>query len=77
MLVLGEAGTAINDFAHVLYEELLGEFQAAIAIYKGSLKNFFKAIAFQLGISTENEEGKQLTVEQLKEEISVIATAKA
>ncbi|MGB5769195.1 MAG: hypothetical protein WBM32_04890 [Crocosphaera sp.] len=71
LLVLGEAGTGINDFAHALYEELLGEFHCAIAIYKGSLKNFFKAIAFQLDIPIENEEGKQLTVEQLKEEITV------
>jgi DNA polymerase III delta prime subunit len=59
LLVLGEAGTGINDFAHALYEELLGEFSTAIAIYKGSLKNFFMAIAFQLDIPTENENGKQ------------------
>jgi DNA polymerase III delta prime subunit len=71
VLILGEAGTGINDFAHALYEELLGEFSTAIAIYKGSLKNFFKAIAFQLDIPTENEEGKQLTVDLLKEEIAV------
>jgi hypothetical protein len=71
VLVLGEAGTGINDFAHALYEELLGDKHCAIAIYKGSLKNFFKAIAFQLDIPTENEEGKQLTVELLKEEISI------
>lgn len=67
--MLGEAGTGTNDFAQALYEEMLGDFQAAIAIYKGSLKSFFKTIAFQLDIPTENEDGKQLTVDQLKEEI--------
>ncbi len=71
VLVLGEAGTGINDFAHALYGELLGDKHCAIAIYKGSLKNFFKPIAFQLDIPTENEEGKPFTVEQLKEEIGV------
>ncbi|OKH10810.1 hypothetical protein NIES593_22740 [Hydrococcus rivularis NIES-593] len=69
-LVIGEAGIGIIDFAQALYEEMLGEFQAAIAIYKGSLKSFFKTIAFQLDIPTENEDGKQLTVDQLKEEIA-------
>lgn len=69
-LVLGETGSGTNEFAQALYEELLGDKQCAIAIYKGSLKNFFKTIAFQLDIPTENEDGKQLTVEQLKEEIA-------
>ena len=59
------------EVAQSLYEEMVGDFEAAIVIYKGSLRNFFKTIAFQLGIPTENEEGKQLTVEQLKEEILV------
>ena len=70
VIVLGEAGTGTIDFAQSLYEEMLGDFHAAIAIYKGSLKNFFKTIAFQLDIPTENEDGKQLTVDQLKEEIA-------
>jgi hypothetical protein len=70
VLVLGEAGIGTTELAQSLYEEMLGDFHAVIAIYKGSLKNFFKTIAFQLDIPTENEDGKQLTVDQLKEEIA-------
>jgi len=69
VIVLGEAGTGTIDFAQALYEELLGDFTAAIAIYKGSLKSFFKTIAFQLDIPTENEDGKAMNVDALKEEI--------
>lgn len=69
VIVLGEAGMGTLDFAQSLYEELLGDFQSAIAIYKGSLKNFFKTIAFALDIPTENEDGKAMNVEALKEEI--------
>jgi hypothetical protein len=60
----------MSDFAQSIYEELLGDFKTAIAIYKGSAKKFFQTIAFELDIPTENEDGKQLTVEQLKEEIA-------
>jgi hypothetical protein len=60
----------MSDFAQALYEELLGDFKTAIATYKGSAKKFFQTIAFELDIPTENEDGKQLTVEQLKEEIA-------
>jgi hypothetical protein len=79
VIVLGEAGTGTIDFAQSLYEEMLGDFHAAIAIYKGSLKNFFKTVAFQLDIPTTetqfNKNGeptgeKELTVDQLKEEIA-------
>lgn len=78
VLVTGEAGIGTTEFAQALYEEMLGDFQCAIAIYKGSLKNFFKTIAFALDIPTtetqHNKKGdptneKDLTVEQLKEEI--------
>ncbi len=57
--------------AVALHEELLGEYQAAIATYKGSIKKFFIAIAMQLGCPTENDEGKPMTVDALKEEILV------
>ncbi|WP_287267714.1 hypothetical protein, partial [Moorena sp. SIO3A2] len=70
LLILGEAGVGKGEFAQGLYEELLGEFSAAIAIYKGSGKKFFQALAFQLDIPTENDEGKPLTMDQLKEEIA-------
>jgi hypothetical protein len=52
VLVLGEAGTGTEEFAQNLYSEMSGEFQTAIATYKGSLKKFFTAIAFQLDIPT-------------------------
>ena len=71
VLVIGEAGMGVGEMAQALYEQMLGDFQAAIATYKGSVKKFFTAIAFQLDIPTENEDGKQLTVDQLKEEIAV------
>jgi hypothetical protein len=48
---------------------MLGNLKSAIAIYKGSLKSFFKTIAFQLDIPTENEDGKAMNVDALKEEI--------
>ncbi len=48
-----------------------GEYQSAIATYKGSLKKFFIAIAMQLGCPTENDEGKAMTVDALKEEILI------
>ena len=46
-----------------------GEFDCALATYKGSLKKFFIAIAYQLGCPTENDDGKALTVDALEEEI--------
>ncbi|MGL5074523.1 MAG: hypothetical protein ACRDBG_01605 [Waterburya sp.] len=79
VLVLGEAGTGKDDFALALHEELSGEFCSAIATYKGSIKKFFMAIAFQLDIPTTetqyNKNGdpigeKDLTVDALKEEIT-------
>jgi hypothetical protein len=60
VIVLGEAGTGKTDFALALHEEMSGEFQSAIATYKGSIKKFFIAmplatrsvIAMQLDIPT-------------------------
>ena len=50
---------------------MLGEYNSAIATYKGSLKRFFNAIAMQLGCPTEDERDKPMTVDALKEEILV------
>jgi hypothetical protein len=69
VIVLGEAGTGKTDFALALHEELSGEFNSAIATYKGSIKKFFVAIAMQLDIPTENEQNRPLTVDALKQEI--------
>ena len=71
VIVLGEAGTGKTDFAITLHDEMLGEYQSAIATYKGSIKKFFQAIAMQLGCPTENDEGKPMTVDALKEEILI------
>jgi hypothetical protein len=49
---VGEAGTGTGDLAQSLYEELLGDKEVAIAIYKGSVKKFFQTIAFELDIPT-------------------------
>jgi hypothetical protein len=69
VIVLGEAGTGKTDFALALHEEMSGEFNSAIATYKGSLKKFFIAIAMQLDCPTENEQNRPLTVDALKQEI--------
>ena len=71
VIVLGEAGTGKTDFAVALHEELSGEFQSAIATYKGSIKKFFMAIAMQLGCPTEDDRDKPMTVDALKEEILI------
>ena len=78
VLVLGEAGSGKTDFALALHQEMSGEFNSAIATYKGSIKKFFIAIAMQLDIPTTetqyNKNGdptgeKDLTVDALKQEI--------
>jgi hypothetical protein len=78
VLVLGEAGTGKDDFALALHEEMSGEFNSAIATYKGSIKKFFIAIAWKLDIPTTetqyNKNGdptgeKDLTVDAIKQEI--------
>ena len=71
VLVLGEAGTGKFDFAQSLHDELLGDRLSALAIYKGSIKSFFQAIAYQLGCETHDGNDKALTVDALKEEILV------
>ena len=67
------------EFAQAIYEELQGEFDTAIATYKGSGKRFFADIADQLKIPTTepkyNREGdevgeKPLTMDGLKDEIA-------
>ncbi|NJL51899.1 MAG: hypothetical protein HC930_06140 [Hydrococcus sp. SU_1_0] len=50
----------MNDFALALHEELSGEFNNAIATYKGSIKKFFVAIAMQLDCPTEDDLDKPL-----------------
>jgi hypothetical protein len=78
VIVLGEAGTGKNDFALALHGSMSGEFNSAIATYKGSIKKFFIAIAMQLDIPTTetqyNKNGdptgeKDLTVDAIKQEI--------
>lgn len=63
-----------SEFAQSLYEELQGEFETAITIYKGSGKKFFQTLAQQLKIPTEVEDEngkvKVLTMDALKDEIA-------
>lgn len=58
-----------------MVETLSGEFSIATATYKGSGKKFFQAIAeqFDIPIEVEDDKGKikQLTLDQLKEEIAM------
>jgi hypothetical protein len=65
----------LEDVAAGIALELAGEFSIATATYKGSGKKFFQELAKQLNIPTEveDEKGKikQLTLDQLKEEIAL------
>lgn len=79
VLVLGEAGSGKAQFAQALFNRFAGEMDCAIAIYKGSGKTFFAAIAEQLDIPTAepkyNKDGeevgeKPMTMDRLKEEIA-------
>ncbi|MDX2242285.1 MAG: hypothetical protein NW224_16495, partial [Leptolyngbyaceae cyanobacterium bins.302] len=74
VLVLGEAGSGLDEFSRALYDHCGGAFNCAIATYKGSGKKFFEAIAEQLDIPTEvtddNGKTKALTMDGLKEEIA-------
>lgn len=70
----GELGTGLEDVAAGVAELLAGEFSLATATYKGSGKKFFQQLAEQLDVPTEIEDDKgkvkQLTLDQLKEEIA-------
>lgn len=77
-LVIGEAGSGIEEFSKAVYKQFQSELKCAIAVYKGSTKQFFKSLAEQLDIPTEGvsfdedgeeESGKPLNVDELKEEI--------
>lgn len=74
-IVTGELGTGLDEVAAGVAELLTGEFSIATAIYKGSGKKFFQELAKQLDIPTEVEDDKgkikQLTLDQLKEEIAL------
>lgn len=74
VLVLGEAGSGVDELAEAVYRRFSGELDVATAIYKGSGKQFFKVMAEQLDVPTETEEGRALTMDQLKEEIALNAS---
>ena len=65
----------MEDVAAGVAVELAPEFSIATATYKGSGKKFFQQIAEQLDVPTEMEDDKgrvkQLTLDQLKEEIAL------
>jgi len=65
----------LDEVAAGVAEELAGDFSVATATYKGSGKKFFQQLAEQLDIPTEIEDDKgrvkQLTLDQLKEEIAL------
>ncbi len=71
VLVIGEAGSGVDALAQAVYDACAGEWDVAMAVYKGSGKQFFKSVAEQLHIPTETEEGRPLTMEALKEEITL------
>lgn len=84
--MLGEFGSSLDDAATAIELELKGDFSIAKAIYKGSGKNFFKALANAFDIPTTcpklNADGeeigeKQMTLDELKEEIAANIPADA
>lgn len=68
-LVIGEAGSGIEEFSKAVHQQFKNELNCGVGVYKGSTKLFFKALAEQLDIPIENEEGKPFTVDAQKEEI--------
>lgn len=74
-MILGEAGTGKRELAKAVYEHFQPKMDCAMAVYKGSGKKFFQAIAEQLDIPTEIEDDngrtKSLTMDALKEEIAI------
>jgi hypothetical protein len=68
VLMLGEAGSGV-EFPQALYAYFAGEFNAAIACYKGSGKLFFQRMAKDLDIPTTNGDDKPLTMDAQKEEL--------
>lgn len=78
VIVLAEVGVA-DDLPLAVHEECQGRFDCAIAIYKGSGKKFFQAIAEQLDIPTTEPKldkngdavgEKPMSMDALKEEIA-------
>lgn len=65
----------MENVAATVALELAGEFSVATATYKGSGKKFFQQLAEQLDVPIEVEDDKgrikQLTLDQLKEEIAL------
>jgi hypothetical protein len=65
----------LDEVAAGVAVALAGEFSIATVTYKGSGKKFFQRIAEQLDVPTEIEDDKgrvkQLTLDQLKEEIAL------
>lgn len=59
-----------GDFANSLLAELADDFECSIAVYGGSLKKFVQQIAEGFDIPTENENGKPMTADVLKDEIT-------
>ena len=68
VIVLGEVGLDA-DLPQQISDRWDGHF--ATATYKGSGKRFFQQIAWQLEVPTENDEGKPLSMDLLKEEIAM------
>jgi hypothetical protein len=62
----------LGSFPELVEQHFKGKAPIAEAVYKGSGKKFFVAIAEQLDIPTEDgETGKPLTMDRLKEEIAL------
>ena len=68
VVVLGETGLT-DGLPQQICDRFGGDY--AIATYKGSGKKFFASIAEQLDVPTENEDGKPLSMDALKDEIAL------
>ncbi len=71
MLLVGETGSGAGSLARALHKVLGRDNTTTIATYKGTSKKFLQTVAEGLccAIRTDDDPPKDLTVEQLKEEI--------
>jgi hypothetical protein len=73
VLVIGEAGSGVDDLAVSVRDRFESEFTCATETYKGTTRTFFKSLAEQAGVPTEIEVGegkfKPMSVDEMKEEI--------
>jgi hypothetical protein len=71
VIVVGEVGSGIERIPSALIEHFEGSLDCAVGKWKGSGVQFFRTLAKDWGIPTEDvESGKKLTLDALKQELA-------